>query len=341
MKKILAAVILSFATLCAAQNPMFFQSAYTTVTPSAMRPTFSPGAGSYSGAQTVTISSTAGTIECWNTTGSPATNGSTGCTTGTLINTNSGTACVASHTVCGDITVSVTETVYAAVGGTGYLDATGSAAYTITAAGPPTFVQANVSACNVGNGYSNTCTLSGVGSGHALVSFVANGGGNTPTVQDNGTNMTCKTGAYGAGLLTVCSISGVASGTHNVVANWSGGNGGSSQMVVLEYTAGTLDQTPPNMVSGTFSTTPNCPQYTTVSNNVTVITGWATTDIGGFPTDPPGFTHRAEFIDSPNIFTIASADNAPTGTVTGGTAVTPQWGNTNNYWGCLVTGIHP
>jgi hypothetical protein len=60
-------------------------------------------------------------VICWNTTGSPATNGATGCTTGTLI---SGTS--------GNITVSSSETVYAVAGGTGYTDSSaGSAAYVI------------------------------------------------------------------------------------------------------------------------------------------------------------------------------------------------------------------
>jgi len=90
----------------------------------AATPTFSPSAGSYTGTQTVTItSSTSGAILCWNTTGSPATNGTgTGCTTGISL-TNGGS-----------ITVSVSETVYA-VGGTSSLgdSIVGSAAYVITA----------------------------------------------------------------------------------------------------------------------------------------------------------------------------------------------------------------
>lgn len=91
---------------------------YTGTTPAV--PTFSPGAGTYSATQTVTISTvTGGAIICYNTTGSPATNGSTGCTTGTLYT--------------GPVTVSSSETLYAVAGGTGYTDSSvGSAAYTIT-----------------------------------------------------------------------------------------------------------------------------------------------------------------------------------------------------------------
>jgi hypothetical protein len=90
--------------------------------PQAATPTFSPGAGTYSSAQTVTIStSSSGAIICYNTTGSPATNGTTGCTTGTLYS--------------GAVSVASSETLFAVAGGTGYSDSSvGSAAYTIGSA---------------------------------------------------------------------------------------------------------------------------------------------------------------------------------------------------------------
>jgi hypothetical protein len=59
-------------------------------------------------------------VICYNTTGSPATNGTTGCTTGTLYS--------------GAVSVSTSETLYAVSGGTGYTDSlVGSATYTISA----------------------------------------------------------------------------------------------------------------------------------------------------------------------------------------------------------------
>lgn len=91
-------------------------------------PIFHPVAGSYGPAQSVTITSTStGAIICYNTTGSPATNGSTGCTTGTLYS--------------GAVTVSSSETLYAVAGGTDYSDSgVSSAHYTINgAAATPTF----------------------------------------------------------------------------------------------------------------------------------------------------------------------------------------------------------
>lgn len=94
----------------------------------AATPAFSPVAGTYSTAQTVTISTTTpGAIICWNTTGAPATNGlGTACPNGTLINGTSGT-----------ITVSVNEIVYAVAGTAALPDSSvGSAQYTISSAAP-------------------------------------------------------------------------------------------------------------------------------------------------------------------------------------------------------------
>lgn len=100
-----------------------------TGTPQANTPTFSPVADTYSITQSVAISSTSsGAIICYNTTGSPVTNGTTGCTTGTLYS--------------GSISVTSSETIYAVAGGTGYLDSSvGSAAYTITPGSPGSYIK--------------------------------------------------------------------------------------------------------------------------------------------------------------------------------------------------------
>lgn len=95
--------------------------------PTASTPTFSPVAGTYVGTQSVTISASTGPVICYNTTGSPATDGSTGCTTGTKYT--------------GPVSVSSSETLYAVSGGTSYLDSpVGSAAYVITVPPPPSMV---------------------------------------------------------------------------------------------------------------------------------------------------------------------------------------------------------
>jgi hypothetical protein len=103
------------------------QATYTIGTPQASTPTFSPTAGTYTGTQSVTLTAATGGVICWNTTGSPVTNGGTGCTTGTLYT--------------GAISVSSNETIYAVAGGTGYTDSSiGSAVYVInTQAATPTF----------------------------------------------------------------------------------------------------------------------------------------------------------------------------------------------------------
>ena len=102
---------------------------YTVESPGqAAIPMFSPAAGTYSGSQNVTLSSaSSGAVICYNTTGSPATNGSTGCATGTLYT--------------GPVTVSSSETLYAVAGGTGYNDSpVVSASYVIqTSVSTPTF----------------------------------------------------------------------------------------------------------------------------------------------------------------------------------------------------------
>jgi len=94
-------------------------SAAYVITGYGSSPIFSVSSGAYQGNQTLILAAAQGGVICYNTTGSPATNGSTGCTTGTLYT--------------GPITISSNETVYAVAGGTGFTDsAVNSAAYTIS-----------------------------------------------------------------------------------------------------------------------------------------------------------------------------------------------------------------
>jgi hypothetical protein len=91
-------------------------------TPTAATPTFFPVGGIYGTAQSVAISAATGPVICWSTAGAPATDGTTGCTTGSLYTA--------------PVTVSVSETLYAIAGGTGYVDSSvGSAIYIITGGG--------------------------------------------------------------------------------------------------------------------------------------------------------------------------------------------------------------
>jgi hypothetical protein len=97
-----------------------------TTQPTASTPTFSPASGSYAGTQSVTITSVTGPVKCYTTNGAtPATNGTTGCTTGTPYS--------------GAISVTSTTTLKAVAGGTGFYDsAVAVATYTIggTASAP-------------------------------------------------------------------------------------------------------------------------------------------------------------------------------------------------------------
>jgi hypothetical protein len=128
----------------------------------AAAPAFSPAGGTYSGSQSVALSSGSGTVICYNTTGGPATNGSNGCASGTLYT--------------GPITVSSSETLYAVAGGSGYSSSSvASATYVIQAAGaaaasssvidyPGGFNSSAVSSSSGGSGpiwMENGSTLSG------------------------------------------------------------------------------------------------------------------------------------------------------------------------------------
>jgi hypothetical protein len=92
-------------------------------TPAASTPTFSPTSGTYTGSQSATISCSTGPVACYNFTGTPATNGSSGCSTGNLYS--------------GPVSIGVSETLYGVCGGTGYLDGSVSnAVYVIQTASP-------------------------------------------------------------------------------------------------------------------------------------------------------------------------------------------------------------
>jgi chitobiase/beta-hexosaminidase-like protein len=101
---------------------------YTILVP-AVTPTCTPGAGTYTSAQSVTCSTTSpSSVICYTTNGAtPATNGGAGCTAGTLYS--------------GAISVSVSETLKVVAGGSLYTDSpVGSYAYVILIpSGAPTF----------------------------------------------------------------------------------------------------------------------------------------------------------------------------------------------------------
>jgi hypothetical protein len=158
-------------------------SAAYTITSQAATPTFSPVAGTYTSVQSVTISTTSsGAILCYTTNGAtPATNGATGCTTGTLYS--------------GAVAVATSQTVKAVAGGTGYTDSSvGSAAYVINI--PQV---ATPTASPLGGTYTSaqTVTLSDSTSG-ATICYTING--STPTTASAGTCGASPTLTYSTAL---------------------------------------------------------------------------------------------------------------------------------------------
>lgn len=118
----------------AVTSPLLINSWVYTVLTAAAAPTFSPVAGTYTGTQTVTISSTStGNTICVTTDGTtPATDGAGGCNVGTKY--------------VSPITVSVSETVkaVAGTGSTAYGDSSvASAAYVINTNGPLSTLKGN------------------------------------------------------------------------------------------------------------------------------------------------------------------------------------------------------
>ena len=127
-------------------------AAYVINLPVTATPIFNPGAGTYTSVQTVTISD--------------ATSGAT-----IYYTTNGTTPTTNSAVYSGAITVSATETLEAIATATGYTQsATGSAAYAINLPLGPSYVQqCSQYKAGGGSGASASCTLTGVGAGHALM----------------------------------------------------------------------------------------------------------------------------------------------------------------------------
>ncbi len=190
---------------------------YTVESPgqaAAAAPTFSPGSGTYSASQNVTLSTTSsGAIICYNTTGSPATNGSTGCASGTLY--------------AGPVTVSSSETLYAVAGGTGYSDSSvASSTYVIQ----PTVSTPTFSPAAGAYASAQSVTISDATSG-ATIYYTTNG--TTPT-----TSSTPYTGPITVNSTeTLQAIAAETGDTNSAVAS----------------AAYTITSTPPTVSTPTFS----------------------------------------------------------------------------------------
>ena len=161
MRKLLALLLLG-GSACFGQGvgTIFFQTVVNTAAVAAT-PSFSPGAGTYTGGQSVTISTTTpGATICYTTDGSTPTATTPGtCTNGT--------------TYSGAVSVASSLTIETIATEAGYQNsAVGSAAYTINPAVLPTLVQ-TVQTCSTGT----ACTITATTAGDMLLVMGVTGGG--------------------------------------------------------------------------------------------------------------------------------------------------------------------
>jgi len=219
-------------------------SAVYTINLTVATPTFSPAAGTYSLAQTVTISD--------------STSGST------IYYTTNGTTPTTSSTVYSSaIMVSATETLEAIATHSGETNsAVGSAAYTISSGtSSPAYVQQ----CNIVNwGTSEACTLSGVGAGHTLVIGVAGSSSQTGTVSSStGTPTLVLKDGYE---LSAYILPNTTAGSYTITVTVSSGT--SIELSVVEYSntaASPLDGSTYVADGAWSSPTINSPDFTTTT----------------------------------------------------------------------------
>ena len=258
MKQLFAKLLLLTALPCAAQNPLWFQTSFTTN--SAVTPTFSPVAGSYVGAQSVTLAtSTSGCTSylVWNTTG--ATSG------GNLTSTSS----------TNPLTVAASNTVYAQVQGCpGYNNSSiGNAGYTITSG----FITGSFVACTTASSNTTTCSVTcgsggtdflwygGFDTNHNYTGIGVTLDGVSQTLDStNFLGSTAPSGAWGYGHVKNCS-----SGSHSLVLTATGTTGiGTATMVTGRFAGvinGVLDHAG-TWVSSASGTTTTCSTSSTTGD---------------------------------------------------------------------------
>lgn len=270
------ATLFLFSSLAFCQN-IFFAS-NNAPPPTAATPTFSPGAGSYSSTQSVTISTSTsgcGSKIYWSTSHNPPTTSDTNSTS---------------------VSVAASETVYAKViGCTGYVDSSvGSAVYTIS--GPPTFVTAV-------SGYAGgtTTAISTASSGQGNIGAVGAGNIVVLVIGDRSTGdaayINSVTGNGGADTFTKFSTSAVgstymfeqvwvcfnatASSNYIVTANINASFGTSNPPYsAAVFTKGSLtgafDGAGCSSITGISS--PTCSSALTITGTEIVVAGWVSYD---------------------------------------------------------------
>ena len=268
----------------------------STGTPAAANVTFSPAGGSYTSAQNVTLSTSAGSVICYNTTGNPATNGATGCTAGTHY--------------AGPVSVSSSETLYAVAGGTGYTDSSvTTAAYTINVTGTKTTPTVTVSPSSSSITTAQALTVT--------VVVNATSGNPTPTgsVKLTSGTYTSVTATLSAGAATFNVPAGsLATGTDTLTVSYTPDAASSS---IYNSASGSNSVT----VTATAKTTPKVTVTPSSSSITTAQALTVTVAVAGTPT-PTGSVKLTSGTYSSGAVTLsagAATINVPAGSLATGT----------------------
>jgi hypothetical protein len=214
-----------------------------SIGPPAATPTFSPAAGTYPTSQTVTISDT--------------TSG------GTIYYTTTGATPTTSSTVySGPITVSASETVKAIAAATGFSNsAVGTAAYSIGPGAGSVLQQCN----NYINSLKTiSCTLTGVGAGHALVIGVDASG---PTLTSVTSTVGTPSSVITNGALYGYILPNTTAGSITITANFSGSVKAGLSVVEYSNVSSSPVDTSASGTQTTLSTTVSTSNFTTTAGS--------------------------------------------------------------------------
>jgi len=251
-------------------------------------PTFSPGTGTYSSAQTVTISSTtSGATICYTTDGTtPAANTPGTCSTGTTL-ANGGT-----------VTVNVSETLQAIGTESGLTNsAVGSAAYVITVA-TSSITSLNPTSGPVGTGVTITGTNFGSSQGISTVTF--NGTAGTPTTW-SATSIVVPVPAGATTGNVVVTVGGVASNGVSYTVTAAPAITSANNTTFTVGTAGSF------MVTTTGTPTPTLTETGALPSGVMFVNnGNGTATLSGTPAAGTGGTYTFTITASNGVGTPAS-----------------------------------
>ena len=251
-------------------------------------PTFSPGTGTYSSPQTVTISSTtSGATICYTTDGTtPAANTPGTCSTGTTL-ANGGT-----------VTVNVSETLQAIGTESGLTNsAVGSAAYVITVA-TSSITSLNPTSGPVGTGVTITGTNFGSSQGTSTVTF--NGTAGTPTSW-SATSIVVPVPAGATTGNVVVTVGGVASNGVSYTVTAAPAITSANNTTFTVGTAGSF------MVTTTGTPTPTLTETGALPSGVTFVNnGNGTATLSGTPAAGTGGTYTFTITASNGVGSPAS-----------------------------------